>query len=248
MHGFAPDDGFDLSKFSAWSAHKRKKVRDAYHNVMLLRSQPHYVFRGRNPEHIEIAQKVSHADLNMKNMKVAFIKYVAPRSEPNRKPRLTFRDGVMITHGKGIDEYFIAFDQEALATDTDAEIARIRQISQSDIGTKRYTIQCGAFEKAMVGYDGGTMKNEIKRLMDKYDGIQIPRSQLKDAKRGRWRAKDHIWTEWLTGVNVYTFHAGAKEKSRGMDVGEAFRDNRMKQKALRQRIKTQRAKMRKGRK
>lgn len=200
--GFSAAEGYDLSNFDNWTKRQKKRVRDMYHDVNILRAQKHIVFRARNDKHLQIAQKVAHDTVNPKGLKVAFVKVAT-----NERPKLIFHKESMTVKTANYSKVYIPFDQRQLVENAQAEYARIFGI----VGDAQCTIQAGVNEIfhggtehiGRIREDGSAigLAARIEKLKREYNGRHIPKSR----KGQRWNPKHHDWHKWLIGVNAYTF-------------------------------------------
>ena len=229
--GFAAADGYDLRDIDSWTPAQKAKVTKYWNALNDLTARSNYVFRGRNKEHLRIAQEVAQHPPKMPAFKVAFIPFTPPKGEPGFVPELKFTKGTVIVKSQHHTRRYIPFDKEALVENPDAEIKRA--ISEAG-NAKIFTIQAGMYEISTAS-DKGMIGEHVKRLMAKYDGVT---TLTGDKKKDDPAAHDH--RRWLNGIIGYKFApgGGADNVARlQRDMEKAKRELSIKRRNARARMK-----------
>lgn len=204
--GFIGADGYDLRKFNQWTPAQKAKLSRYAQAVMESRARPHIEYRIGNAGHdqtkLERAKKQFNAPIKAPQLKVAFVPFTPPRTDPTYRPKLQFDDSGITIVGKHYTKTFAPFDHMRLATDPKAEVLRVAK----SLGDKHLTLQTGLYESGSFLL-GTTFAADVMKLMQKYNGTTTPRGKGKN-----WNPKNHKWQDWLLGLNGYNFAPGGKQR------------------------------------
>lgn len=192
--GFKAAEGYNLRDLKAgrWTAAQKRRVSMYFHELQQMTAQEKVIVRPQSPARLKEAQTIGGHDPRFK-FKVAFV----PGS-PDAKVEWT-SEGLVVRE-RGYSKVEAAFNTVRLATDPDAEIARV--LAQKRMKrAQRFRIQAGT---NLIGtlYDQGTVTKAVRSLMAKYDGAKpLPRGS---GNRGD-NPESHNWRRWLRGVTGYVF-------------------------------------------
>lgn len=204
VSGFEAADGFNLSHADKWTPAQKGLITKYFNEFRELTARNHYVFRGRNPENMAKAKAYANQAPEMKRFKVAFVPFEAAKGKQGTRPEIRFTKDKMVIDAPGRLREFVAFDKRLLATDIEAEIARLRPLTK---GAGLFALQCGAFMRfgVVANTDLDFAMEDVVKLMNQYDGIK----PLTGSKAGD-HPMQHQWRRWLDGLVVYKFHRGGK--------------------------------------
>ena len=188
--GFEGSDGYDMRR--PLTPARKRRVREYWHELQRLNSQPKVLFRTPVGKNLRRAQAIVGQDLRFQ-FKVAFIPHVPVRGQP--RPQIEVTDDSVVVETKTQQNEFLEFNPSALARNPGKEIDRIISEGGKD---SFYHIRADVHIIKLL-FDAAKLKTKIFDLMEKYDGHKpLPsRSKNKDD-----RPRDHYWGKWLKGVQV----------------------------------------------
>lgn len=189
--GFTTNDGYDLRKsFSSLTPYKKKKLRQYYYNIMMLRSRPHRVVRPRNKTRLRNLQQYAQHPTILKGLKAAFV----PVADPDRPIKITYKKD-RVTRIKETDRISsdqIKFDMIDLALDPEIEAQRAIDELKAD----RYLLMAGEYLiNTNVSSDAESLLEQIQHFQNKYSKEDFDEDDPNSS----------YWGNWLIGVKGYYF-------------------------------------------
>lgn len=171
------------------SAHAKRKIKLYFDSITEATSQPTYAYKPRNKSHRDAAFDYANQD-NLKGLKVVFI----PVPMQGMKPELKFnKNGLTVKTGY-VSASHVTFNKMALVQNREKEVERA--LSKFPEKYKRFTVQCGKFER-LVSSDRDSVDRQVMRLMEKYDD----------------KEKNNYFGKWLNGLFAYEFDNQADPNS-----------------------------------
>ena len=148
---------YDLRK--PLNSKQKAKITNAFREVQELAAQPHQIYRPRNKENLEIAQRQS-AGRPLKNFRVAFI------GNTGHKGKVQIRsNGTVTVKSENLITNSPLFSPKKFARDPIAEIMRTARAA----GGKRFAIRVGKY-RTLATYDLPSLIKELEKWKAKYGG------------------------------------------------------------------------------
>lgn len=184
--GFGERDGYRIKKPETLSRAQKAKITRYFNDLTAAtKGGYYYPFKARKPENLKIAKQFSGQNLNLPQMRYAFV----PSSEG--KPKIRIRNGELTITERDITKAFIPLNPARLAANPDYIKEQInRHAPRANI----YSIMAGRYE--IIGHSKGFGPGGKDEIIAAVKKIQ---AQYSD------KNSHHYWGDWLLGLKAYHF-------------------------------------------
>lgn len=183
--GFAPADGFNLSRFDEWKPQDKAKITRYWETMGIQIARPHAVRRYRKPEHIRAAAEFAQQDRQLKGQRAVLM----PTDDPKSLEVRFTRKGEIKVKRRGVAVGKLFFNKRAFLADPISELRRVMARSDAQV----FKFMNGPHE-SRGAYARDDLERQILMIIAEYGD-----DMYSDDDR-----RSHNYKNWLTGLIPYS--------------------------------------------